>query len=160
MTNSHNVCLVQPAGVEEWLRARLLVEAYGASLGVDLSFQDFDHEVEHLESEYGPPSGGFLLAQRDGAYLGCVGVRRFTADTAEMKRLYVAPAGRGAGIGRRLAEGAIHVARSMGYKRLVLDTLPSMNEARTLYRTMGFTETSAYRFNPVEGTAFLEMRLD
>ena len=160
MTNLQNVCLVQPAGVEEWLRARRLVEAYGASLGVDLSFQDFDHELEHLASEYGPPSGRFLLAQYDGAYLGCVGVRRLTADTAEMKRLYVAPAGRGTGIGRRLAEGAIHVARSMGYKRLVLDTLPSMNEARTLYRTMGFTETSAYRFNPIEGTAFLEMRLD
>ena len=48
----------------------------------------------------------------------------------------------------------------MGYKRLVLDTLPSMKEARTLYRSLGFTETSAYRYNPVDGTAFLEVRLD
>lgn len=160
MTNLQNVCLVQPATIEQWRAARALVEAYGASLGVDLSFQDFEHELEHLASEYGPPSGGFLMAARDGVYLGCVGVRRFAADTAEMKRLYVAPAGRGSGIGRRLAETAIHAARSMGYKRLVLDTLPSMKEARTLYRSLGFTETSAYRYNPVDGTAFLEVRLD
>lgn len=160
MTNLHNVRLVQPTTAEHWRHARVLVEAYGASLGVDLSFQDFEHELEHLASEYGPPSGGFLLAQHDGGYLGCVGVRRFAPDTAEMKRLYVAPAGRGTGIGRRLAETAIHAARSMGYRRLVLDTLPSMNEARMLYRSIGFTETSAYRYNPVEGTAFLEVRLD
>jgi GNAT superfamily N-acetyltransferase len=160
VTNSQNVCLLRPDTVDEWRQARALVEAYGASLGIDLSFQDFEYELEHLAVEYGPPAGVFLLAQGDGAFLGCVGVRRFSLDIAEMKRLYVAPSGRGRGIGRRLAEAAIDSARSMGYTRLVLDTLPSMNEARTLYGSLGFRETSAYRFNPIEGTAFLELRLD
>jgi len=161
VTNLQNVYLVQPATAQQWQQARGLVEAYAASLGVDLSFQDFAHELEHLHTEYGPPSGAFLLAQReDGVVLGCVGVRRFGAGVAEMKRLYVTPAGRGHGVGRRLAKAAIDVARSAGYSRLVLDTLPSMTEARSLYRSLGFTATSAYRFNPVEGTAFLELRLD
>lgn len=160
MTNLPPVRIVRVGTFDEWRQARALVEAYAASLGVDLSFQHFDHELEHLSLEYGPPFGAFLLAHHDGGCLGCVGVRRFAADTAEMKRLYVLPAGRGHGIGRLLAEGAIDTARSMGYARLVLDTLPAMTEARTLYRSLGFTETSAYRFNPVEGTAFLELRLD
>jgi carbonic anhydrase len=159
VTNSQNVRLVQPATAGEWRQARALVDAYAASLGVDLSFQGFEDELTHLETEYGPPSGVFLLAERGGAYIGCVGVRRLAAGTAEMKRLYVSPAGRGHGLGRLLAEAAIEAAREMGYARLVLDTLPSMSEARTLYRSLGFTEISAYRFNPVAGTAFLELRL-
>jgi GNAT superfamily N-acetyltransferase len=160
VTSLQDLRLAQPAGDEQWRQARALVEAYADALAIDLSFQDFAHELEHLAVEYGPPGGAFLLAQSMGAPLGCVGVRRFAADTAEMKRLYVAPAGRGFGLGRRLAHAAIGAARAMGYTRLVLDTLPSMNEARALYRSLGFTEITAYRFNPVAGTAFLELRLD
>jgi len=151
--------IVQAEDAARWNAARTLVQVYVASLGVDLSFQDFDREFHQLAVEYGPPSGAFLLADRDGEPLGCVGVRRFSDDTAEMKRLYVTPAGRRQGIGRRLAEAAIGAARTMSYARLVLDTLPSLAEARALYRSLGFVETSAYRFNPIRGTTFFELRL-
>lgn len=117
--------LLTPSSQLQWRHARELIEAYAASLNVDLSFQDFAHELEHLASEYGPPDGAFLLAQTNDEYVGCAGLRRFSDDTGEIKRLFVSPAGRGRGIGRLLADGIIAEARRLAYSRLVLDTLPS-----------------------------------
>lgn len=151
--------LIEPATPEDWRLARQLVEEYAGSLGIDLAFQDFAHETEHLSAEYSPPAGAFLIATLDGAAVGSVGVRRFADETAEMKRLYVRPDGRGHGIGRALAERIIDKARGLGYRRLVLDTLPVMTEARALYASLGFTPVAPYRFNPVPGTAFLELVL-
>jgi tRNA (cytidine/uridine-2'-O-)-methyltransferase len=144
---------------DEWRQGRALVEEYAASLGVDLSFQDFAHEIAQLAVEYGPPGGVFLLAQRDGAYVGCIGLRRYADDAGEIKRLYVTRAGRGHGVGRLLATSIIRRARELGYRRLLLDTLPSMTEAHALYQSLGFKATAPYRYNPVPGTSYLELDL-
>lgn len=149
--------LVQPLLTEDWRRARRLVEEYAASLNVDLSFQGIAHELEHLATEYAPPTGVFLLAREENSDLGCVGVRHFSDGVGEVKRLFVSPAARGRGVGRLLAEGIVGTAKQLGYKRLVLDTLPFMNEALVLYQSLGFKPIAAYRFNPVAGTAFLEL---
>ena len=152
------ICVV-PQSQDDWRQARRLVEEYAASLDLDLSFQGFAHEVEHLASEYAEPAGAFLLAGQNGAYLGCVGVRRFADGVGEVKRLYVRPAARGRGVGRLLAEGIVTAARRLGYRRLLLDTLPSMKEAGMLYASLGFKPTAPYRFNPIQGTAYLELAL-
>jgi GNAT superfamily N-acetyltransferase len=123
---------------------------------VDLSFQNFEHEVEHLATEYTAPAGVLLLAEENEIFVGCIGLRRFAPGVGEIKRLYVSPAGRGDGVGRFLVEGVLVVAEQLGYTRLVLDTLPSMKDAQRLYASLGFTPTAPYRFNPVPGTAYLE----
>jgi putative acetyltransferase len=142
--------MIRPAQVEDAERVRELLREYAAGLGIDLSFQDF-------EAELADPLGFYevvLLADD-----GCVALRRIDDETCEMKRLYVRPGGRGSGLGRRLAEAIVVEARERGYRRMLLDTLPTMVAARALYVSLGFRETEPYRFNPVPGTSFLELRL-
>jgi ribosomal protein S18 acetylase RimI-like enzyme len=138
-----------------------LFRAYADGLGVDLCFQDFDAEVAGLPGGYAPPGGELLLAHDlAGQAVGCVALRpTATAGCAEMKRLYVAPVGRGAGLGRRLAETILQAAGRLGYREVRLDTLPTMTEAIDLYRTLGFREIAPYYDTPVTGTLFLAKRL-
>ena len=151
--------LTQPQSAADWLQARELVEEYAASLNLDLAFQDFPHELEHLDTEYAAPTGAFLLARERGEGLGCAGLRRFADGDGEIKRLYVVPAARGRGIGALLAGGIVAEARRLGYARLLLDTLPAMRPAQSLYASLGFKPTTAYRYNPLAGAAFLELLL-
>ena len=142
--------MIRGAGAEDVETVRGLLREYAGALGVDLSFQDF-------ESEVADPLGFYelvLLAED-----GCVALRRIDERTCEMKRLYVRPAARGTGLGRRLAEAIIGEARARGYERMLLDTLPTMTAAQRLYSSLGFRETAPYRHNPIAGTAFLELVL-
>jgi ribosomal protein S18 acetylase RimI-like enzyme len=146
-------------GGEDLAAVRELFLEYGAGLGIDLSFQDFESEVASLPGDYQPPTGALLLAELDGCPVGCVAMRPWNGEAAEMKRLFVRPAGRGTGAGRALAGAVIERARRAGYRSMRLDTLPTMTAARRLYESLGFREIAPYRFNPIPGTTFLELAL-
>jgi GNAT superfamily N-acetyltransferase len=90
---------------------------------------------------YRRPRGRLLLARADGRTVGCVGVRRITGDTAQLKRMYVRPRARGLSAGGALLRAAIDAAAELGVERLVLETkLPEMATAVALYRSAGFVE--------------------
>jgi ribosomal protein S18 acetylase RimI-like enzyme len=133
---------------------------YAASLPVDLAFQDFAGELAALPGKYAAPAGRVLLASIDGDVVGCVALRPLDADSAEMKRLYVRPAGRGRQLGRQLAEKICALAQAQGYRNIRLDTMPVMTAAQHLYGSLGFRQIEAYVYNPVEGTRFMELDLD
>ena len=150
---------LDPASPEDVSAARALFEEYAASLDVDLAFQGFADELAALPEGYVPPTGALLLADLGGAPVGCAAIRALDGDACELKRLYVRPAARGHALGRVLTEAALARARELGYRRMRLDTLPTMQTAYALYRELGFREIEPYRFNPVPGTRYLEREL-
>jgi putative acetyltransferase len=138
---------------------RRLFQEYAASIEVDLGFQNFAEELAGLPGDYTRPAGGLMLGFDGTEPVGCVAFRPLAPGIAEMKRLYVRPAARGGGWGRRLAERAVSDARDAGYQRMRLDTLPAMRSAQGLYLALGFVEIAPYRHNPVPGARFLELDL-
>lgn len=137
---------------------RLLGE-YTASLGIDLTFQNYAQELSGLPGKYAPPSGRLYIAYADGVPAGCIGLRQFDAQSCEMKRLYVRDRFRGLKIGVLLVEKVISDAKAVGYKAMLLDTLSTMESARGLYKKLGFVEIAPYYITPVAGTHFLRLPL-
>lgn len=142
---------------------RLLFREYAQRLGVDLCFQDFEAELDGLPGAYAPPQGVLLLATVGGALAGCGALRALPEvdhpDACEMKRLYVRPAFRRFGLGRRLAQELIDHALRTGYSTLLLDTLDDMEAARGLYASLGFEEVPPYYYNPLPGAHYLRLDL-
>ncbi|MEO0225497.1 MAG: GNAT family N-acetyltransferase [candidate division WOR-3 bacterium] len=148
------------ADTEELVKiAKELFVEYARGLGVDLLFQNFDQELAELPGDYTPPSGCLFLAFADRKIAGCVALRPLNNEVCEMKRLYVRSDFRGRGIGRLLTERAIAEAKAIGYRKMRLDTLPSMVEAIALYRSLGFNEIPPYRYNPIPGAKYFELIL-
>ncbi|MEM9610198.1 MAG: GNAT family N-acetyltransferase [Actinomycetota bacterium] len=109
-------------------------------------------ERTNLASVYGGPDDAFFLARREARAVGVVGVLRVDARSVEIARLYVRPAARAAGAGRRLVTAALDHARRVGAERVVLDTHGTvMPRAVDLYRTFGFVTTDEPSAIPVRG---------
>ncbi|MDD3326906.1 MAG: carbonate dehydratase [Zoogloea sp.] len=141
-------------------QVRQFFRNYAAWLGVDLDYQNFGEEMASLPGAYAAPAGRLFFAEFEGRPAGCVGIRPSSDGVCEMKRLYVEPDMRGNGIGRQLALAAIKAAKALGYRKVMMDTLPAMRIAVKLYRELGFKEAPAYYPTPVEGTLFLALDLE
>lgn len=144
--------------------ARALFLEYAAWLDIDLCFQGFDAELAGLPGGYAPPGGGLWFARVDGVDAGVVGLRPFGAEgraegACEMKRLWIRPDYRGLGLGRRLAEQTLAAARAAGYRRMRLDTLHRMAEARVLYASFGFRDVTARVAEPHPELIYMELDL-
>lgn len=95
-----------------------------------------------------PPNGVFLLARVDGEPAGLGGVRHLDTEVAEVKSMYVAPAYRGTGLGRRILARLDEIALEHGCRAVRLDTSDYLTPAVGLYRAAGYREVPAYNENP------------
>lgn len=169
-TGPSHIRIRQAASSLELAQARELFLEYAAWLGVDLCFQHFDEELAGLPGAYALPRGRLLLADVDGQAAGCAALRPLSAEGAqegagegnvgEIKRLWVRPAFRHLGLGRRLVSRVIEAAREAGYRRVLLDTLPQMDAARALYQSSGFEPVHPYYDNPLPGVIYLGLDID
>lgn len=139
---------------------RELFDEYAVSIGIDLTFQNFEQELIHIADIYMPPDGALILAKRDGIPAGCVGLRKMEGRRCEMKRLYVRPEFRGKGLGKALCSRIILKGRQLGYREMLLDTLSTMTDAQALYRSHGFRETVPYYHNPLPEAQYMQLTLD
>ncbi|MFF5024515.1 GNAT family N-acetyltransferase [Streptomyces collinus] len=99
-------------------------------------------------AELAPPQGELLIARYDGEPAGSAGVRLLDAETAELTRVFVPEGMRGRGGAPLLVAAAEEAARSLGARRMVLDTRGDLVEARALYARLGYTETGPHNDDP------------
>jgi DNA-binding MarR family transcriptional regulator/GNAT superfamily N-acetyltransferase len=104
------------------------------------------------------PRGTFIVAMSDGLPIGCVGLKGSGGESAEIKRLWVAPAARGLGLGKRLMTAAERAARELSITVLRLDTNSALSEAGQLYRSSGWREIPRFNDDPYPDL-FFEKRL-
>lgn len=95
-----------------------------------------------------PPNGAMLLAHVDGKPAAIGGVRHLDTEVAEVKSMYVSPARRGLGLGRRLLDELHRIAAESGCRATRLDTSDYLTAAIGLYRAAGYHEVAAYNRNP------------
>jgi carbonic anhydrase len=138
---------------------RILLQEYWDSFGFTPCFQNFGDELASLPGAYAPPKGRLALATIDCKVAGCVALRHVDADRAEAKRLYVRPEFRGLGLGRALLEWVMSEARAAGYRELVGDTMPAMQDALALYGRMGFDRVLPDTEQPTPGAIFIRIKL-
>jgi putative acetyltransferase len=147
--------LVEARAAAEIASVRELFSEYARAVDEPCCFAGFERELAELPGPYFT----LMLAKEAGTPAGCVGMRAVDATTAEMKRLYVRTPYRGRGLGRALAEAAITAAQRAHYRRVVLDSLPKMREALSLYRQLKFKEIEPYLAQPTPGALCFELSL-
>jgi len=150
------VCVACPAEVEE---VRLLFQEYWNSFGFTPCFQGFSDELANLPGDYVPPHGALALATIDARPAGCAALRRIDDLRCEAKRLYVRPEFRGRALGRALLDWVVDRARTAGYREMLGDTMPVMEQALSMYDRYGFERCAPYSDKPTPGAIYFRLKL-
>lgn len=124
-----------------------------------LDIQNYDDELKHLELKYGLPNGRLYLAYYNKKLAGCIGLIKIDEENCEMKRLFVRPDFRGHHIGDYLVDKIINDAKDIGYKHMLLDTLPFLKGALHIYKKFGFYEISSYNDSPMDTSIYMKLDL-
>jgi len=123
---------------------RQLFEEYWTELNVDVCFQGFSEELNTLPGKYAPPRGVLFVVFKEDHAVACGALRELDEQTCELKRIFIRPAHRGTGLGRKITVDLMQHGRENGYKLVRLDTLRCLTPARTLYKSLGFQEIPPY----------------
>jgi GNAT superfamily N-acetyltransferase len=111
-------------------------------------YQSLEAELEVLPVKYGPPNGRTMVVEAGGQIVAGGAFRHLSTNVCELKRLYVTDDARGHGIGRKLSNALIALARREGYGLMQLDTGDRLVEAISMYGSMGFNHIEPYQDYP------------
>jgi GNAT superfamily N-acetyltransferase len=161
MQQSENYVFKIISTEEDFLKARELFMEYARSLDFDLHFQNFETELKEIDIQYNKPHGGLILIidASSGQAIGCAGIRKNEDTVAELKRMFIQESHRNKGLGKELMQKAVELAKDLGYNKIRLDTLDTMNAAMAVYEKAGFNQTGAYRYNPHKNVRYYELKL-
>ncbi len=104
----------------------------------------YDDVRKKFPGDHVPPYGRLYIALSDGQVAGCIALGKLSEEACEMRTLYVRPTFRGAGIAKKLIATVLDDAHEIGYQAMRLDTLPFMESALGLYRSLGFHDRAPY----------------
>ena len=126
----------------------------------DYHYHKILNEAQSIPEEYIHPKGCLLLAKYQDEITGCIAISEIETDLCELKRLYVKPQFRRMGIGRKLSEAIIKKAAQLKYKRIFLHTnVELFIDAKDLYLSLGFKETTHIDGSPFKGSVRMELEL-
>ena len=128
------------------------------SFAAYLRIQNYDDELRDLSQKYGLPDGRLYLAYWNGELAGSIALRKIDNENCELKRMYIKPAFRRKGIAVSLVRRLMEDAQIIGYRHMLLDTLPFLQVAIRMYRNLGFYEIERYNDSPMDTSIY--MRLD
>ena len=150
---------ISPNTADQFNDAISLFQEYANSLNISLAFQNFDEELNIINSMYGSPTGCLLLVYDNELPIACAAYRKIGDDVCELKRMYIKPDSRRNGVGQEIMNILCTRAKLNGYKLMRLDTLDTMIPAIKLYSNNGFYTIDSYYHNPNEGVVYMEKSL-
>ena len=124
-----------------------------------LTIQNYDDELKDFRDKYGLPDGRLYLAYWNGEAVGSIALRKIDDETCELKRMYVKPAFRKNGIAKMLIQQLVTDARDIGYRSMLLDTLPFLQTAIHMYQKIGFYEIERYNNSPMDTSIYMKLDL-
>ena len=128
--------------------AAALLAAYVGEIQRRLGAFDPARSVSADPEEMAPPRGAFLVVYDADAPVACGGIKTIGEATGEIKRMFVDPAARRRGHGRRLLTALEDAARTLGHRAVRLDTADPLVEATDLYVATGYRPIAPYNDNP------------
>jgi ribosomal protein S18 acetylase RimI-like enzyme len=146
---------IRPIQPDEWMDAKRVVYRvafviFGGSRPLEefIAYHESIHELkdmDDIQKSYFENGGIFLGMFEDGEMICTGAIRRIDDETCELKRLWLLSEYHGQGLGYRMLQELLAIARKMGYKRVWLETDPvAQSRALEFYQQAGFYEIPSY----------------
>lgn len=105
----------------------------------------FDESTSHLSTVFVNPNTAYWVLEENGVIIGGGGIfptSGLPADTCELVKLYLAKSTRGKGFGKLIINQCLEKAKELGFHKVYLESMPELNQAVTLYESLGFEHLS------------------
>lgn len=145
-TLENGVALRPIRATDDLTIGRIIREVMTEFSAVGKGFSIEDPEVLQMTRTYRDPRAAYYVLDEGGRILGGAGIGPLSGadeDICELRKMYVMPAGRNRGLGCALMDRCLEAAQRLGYRKVYLETLDTMDAAQRLYRRYGFSPIGA-----------------